>query len=71
MSGVEMSTCEAMCVRTKYCVVSLYGCPCRMRLGWDCVSEDMFELEGMIMGLEFHVASHYRCPAGRSLGVKL
>ena len=31
----------------------------------------MFELEGMIMGLEFHVASHYRCPAGRSLGVKL
>ena len=36
MSGVEMSTCEAMCVRTKFCVVSLYGCPCRMRLGGIC-----------------------------------
>ena len=71
MSGVEMSTCEAMCVRTKFCVVSLYGCPCRMRLGWDCVSENMSTCQLIVMKLEFCVVKVYKCPCRTRLGWQL
>ena len=36
VSGVEMSTCEAMCAKMELCVLLVYECPCRMRLGGIC-----------------------------------
>ena len=54
-----LSLSRVLVIRMEFYVAKVYKCPCRMSLRRKCVSEDMFELEGMIMGLEFCVARVY------------
>ena len=65
--SVDLLVLEGMCVKLKFYVVLVYKCPCRMKLGGDCESENMSTCRLISVKPKFHVTMVGKSRARTSL----